>query len=244
MTATFQDFLAMRAWKALDTVIDPELGQSVTELGFVAALSVTPIESGGHEVHVLLRLSTYFRAPSFAYLMVADAHDAVLGVHGVKTARVELADDFASEEINAEAAAEEGFGAAVPAQGAGNNCDDLEELRLTFRRKAHSACLERTCRQLIRAGWQVDALADTMLGDVPDSPERESLLRRRADLGIPNGPEAPLFVESTGERVSADQVPAKLRFAKAVRISIEGNSGLRRGIADTRVRRTAEEAQG
>jgi metal-sulfur cluster biosynthetic enzyme len=244
MTATFQDTLAMRAWKALDTVIDPELDQSVTELGFVAALGVTPIESGGHEVHVLLRLPTYFCAANVACLMVADAHDAVLAVHGVKKARVELADHFASEEINAGVAAEEGFSSAFPGQGAGNTRDDLEELRLTFRRKAHLACLERTCRQLIRSGWQVDALADTMLGDVPESPERESLLRRRAELGLPNGADAPLFVESTGERVSADQLPARLRFAKAVRISIEGNSGLCRGLPDTRLQRMAEEAQG
>jgi hypothetical protein len=140
--------------------------------------------------------------------------------------------------------AEKGFGSAFPRQGVGNARDDLEELRLTVRRKAHLACLERTCRQLIRAGWQVDALADTMLGDVPDSPERESLLRRRADLGIPNGPEAPLLVESTGERVSADELPGKLRFAKAVRISIEGNSGPRRGLLDPRLQQMAEEAQG
>jgi metal-sulfur cluster biosynthetic enzyme len=244
MTTAMQDTLAMRAWKALDTVIDPELDQPVTELGFVAALSVRRLEGGGHEVHVLLRLPTYFCAPNFAYLMVADAHDAVLTVPGIETARVELADHFASDEINAGVAAQEGFGAAFPGQGAGTTRDELEELRLTFQRKAHLACLERTCRQLIRSGWQVDALADTMLGDVPDSPERESLLRRRADLGISNDPGEPLFVESTGERVPADQLPARLRFAKAVRISIDGNSGLCRGLLDTRLQRMAEEAKG
>jgi hypothetical protein len=106
------------------------------------------------------------------------------------------------------------------------------------------ACLERTCRQLIRAGWQVDALADTRLGDVPDSPERESLLRRRADLGLSTGPDAALFVESTGQRVTAEQLPARLRFAKAVRISIEGNAGLCRGLLETRYERMAKEAQG
>jgi metal-sulfur cluster biosynthetic enzyme len=244
MTTAIQDTLALQAWKALDTVIDPELDQPVTELGFVAALSVRRLESGGHEVHVLLRLPTYFCAPNFAYLMVADAHDAVLALPGIETARVELADHFASEEINAGVAAQESFGAAFPGQGAGTTRDELEELRLTFQRKAHLACLERTCRQLIRSGWQVDALADTLLGDVPDSPERESLLRRRTDLGISNGADEPLFVESTGERVPADQLPARLRFAKAVRISIDGNSGLCRGLLDTRLQRMAEEAKG
>jgi metal-sulfur cluster biosynthetic enzyme len=246
MTATTRnaDKLAVRAWAALATVIDPELDQPVTELGFVAGLSVRPLGSGGHEVHVLLRLPTYFCAPNFAYLMVADAHDAVLSLPDVETARVELADHFASEEINAGVAAEAGFGSAFPGQGAGSDRGELEELRLTFRRKAHLACLERTCRQLIRSGWQVDALASTRLGDVPESPERESLLRRRADLGLPTEPDAPLFVESDGEQVSAERLPARLRFATAVRISIEGNAGLCRGLLDTRYERMAKEAQG
>jgi metal-sulfur cluster biosynthetic enzyme len=245
MSPATQEILAVRAWEALGTVIDPELDQPVTELGFVAALRVRTLGSTGrYEVHVVLRLPTYFCAPNFAYLMVADAHDAVLSLPGVETARVELADHFASEEINAGVASEEGFSAAFPEQGVRSDRHDIDELRLTFRGKAHLACLERTCRQLIRAGWQVDALADTRLGDVPESPERDSLLRRRADLGLPTGPDAPLFVESTGERVSAEQLPARLRFAKAVRISIEGNAGLCRGLLDTRYKRMAKEGRG
>jgi metal-sulfur cluster biosynthetic enzyme len=246
MTAatTNADRLVVRAWAALATVIDPELDQPVTELGFVAALTVRPLGSGGHEAHVLLRLPTYFCAPNFAYLMVADAHDAVLSLPGIETARVELADHFASEQINSGVAAEEGFGSAFPGQGAGSDRGELDELRLTFRRKAHLACLERTCRQLIRAGWQVDALADTTLGDVPESPERASLLRRRADIGLPIGPDAALFVESTGERVPAERLPARLRFAQAVRISIDGNAGLCRGLLETRYERMAKESQG
>ena len=78
MSPATQEILAVRAWEALGTVIDPELDQPVTELGFVAALRVRPLGStGSYEVHVVLRLPTYFCAPNFAYLMVADAREAV-----------------------------------------------------------------------------------------------------------------------------------------------------------------------
>ena len=58
---------------ALDTVRDPELDTSIVELGFVTACSV---DDDG-TARVRLRLPTFFCAPNFAFLMVADAYDAV-----------------------------------------------------------------------------------------------------------------------------------------------------------------------
>ena len=58
---------------ALDTVRDPELDTSIVELGFVSACSV---DDDG-TARVRLRLPTFFCAPNFAFLMVADAYDAV-----------------------------------------------------------------------------------------------------------------------------------------------------------------------
>ncbi|PZG06260.1 iron-sulfur cluster assembly protein, partial [Nonomuraea aridisoli] len=83
-------------WDALATVRDPELDEPITDLGFVRAAEVRD----GH-ASVRLRLPTYFCAPNFAYLMVADACDAVRGVPGVVSADVRLEDHFASDEINA-----------------------------------------------------------------------------------------------------------------------------------------------
>ena len=53
-----------------------------------------PSEDGEAEVH--LRLPTYFCAPNFAYLMVADAYDAVAGLDGVRRTEVVLDDHFAA----------------------------------------------------------------------------------------------------------------------------------------------------
>src|SRR6202011_4099592 len=96
------------AWAALGTVRDPELDEPVTTLGFVASCTV----SRDGQALVRLRLPTYFCAPTFAFLMVADAYDAVTGVPGVLSAEVILEDHFASDAINAGVAARAGFAAS------------------------------------------------------------------------------------------------------------------------------------
>ena len=90
--------------EALGGVRDPELDEPITTLGFVASWSVSA--DGDAEVH--LRLPTYFCAPNFAFLMVADAYDAVSALDGVHSARIVLDDHFASDAINGGVAARAG----------------------------------------------------------------------------------------------------------------------------------------
>ena len=66
---------------ALSAVRDPELDEPLPALGFVASVRVH-----GPRAQVRLRLPTYFCAPNFAYLMVADARAAGLAVPGVEEA--------------------------------------------------------------------------------------------------------------------------------------------------------------
>lgn len=220
------------AWSALSSVRDPELDEPITKLGFVHELAVD-----GPEVRARLRLPTYFCAPNFAYLMVADAVDALYSVPGVESVDVRLEDHFAAEEINAGVAMGAGFTEAFP----GNAVDELGELRRTFLRKAHTASLERTCRLLLNQGRQVDDLAGLVLSDVPDSPERDGLLRRRRELGLPSAPESPLVVDDEGSPVPRNEVGSRLRFARAVRVSIDGNAGFCRGLLQTRYRKEEPE---
>jgi metal-sulfur cluster biosynthetic enzyme len=65
-------------WRALDTVLDPELDEPVTDLDFVESCTV----SDEGVATVILRLPTFFCAPNFSFLMVADAYDAVSAVEG------------------------------------------------------------------------------------------------------------------------------------------------------------------
>ena len=113
---------------ALASVRDPELDTSIVELGFVTACWLDDARTA----HIRLRLPTYFCAPNFAYLMVSDAHDAVVGVDGVEAVDISLEDHFASDEINVGVAARAGFVASF----GGLAERELGELRRTFLRKA------------------------------------------------------------------------------------------------------------
>lgn len=225
-------------WDALATVRDPELDRPITDLGFVTE-AVVEEGAQGTDVRVRLRLPTYFCAPNFAWLMVADAFDALSALAGVGAVRVRLEDHFAAEEINDGVAARAGFGGAFPGQATG----ELADLRRTFRRKAHTACLERVCRRLVAEGIPAADLAGLRIGDVPVSPERTALERRRAELGLPAGPDAPLVVDDDGTPVPAGGVTARLRFARAVRVSIDGNAGWCGGLLRTRYAATEEDAR-
>jgi len=208
---------------ALQTVRDPELDEPITSLGFVAACTV----SADGDATVRLRLPTYFCAPNFAYLMVADAYDSVSALPGVRKTEVVLEDHFASDAINGGVAAQAGFVRSFD----GEAVSELHGLRADFLRKAVMAGTDQVCRPLLRAGAGPSALLELTLGDVPPSPALERLRRRRADLGVPAGDDAPLVIDPvTGARVTPDAVPLHLQRARSTRISIEANGSICRGM--------------
>src|ERR671910_2824204 len=96
--------LRSAVWAALGTVLDPEIDEPITELDFVESCTVS--EEGVAAVR--LRLPTFFCAPNFSFLMVADAYDAVAAVPGVTRAEVTLADHHAAAEINGGGGAQAG----------------------------------------------------------------------------------------------------------------------------------------
>ncbi len=211
---------------ALSGVRDPELDEPITDLDFVSSLEIE-----GETASIRLRLPTYFCAPNFAYLMVADAHAAAISVPGVERARIFLDDHYASEEINGGVNERQGFDGAFPGETEG---PDLEELRTTFRRKSFVSRQEQLCRTLRADGHSSEELANMRLEDLPPSEEFETYLERRAELGLDVSAEAPLIVDPDGNRVPEEAVVQHLRFAKTVRVSIEGNASLCRGLLSTR----------
>jgi metal-sulfur cluster biosynthetic enzyme len=211
---------------ALSGVRDPELDEPITDLNFVSELTVE-----GDAAFVRLRLPTYFCAPNFAYLMVADARMAALSVPGVREVRVVLDDHHASDEINGGVNEERGFEGTFPGETEG---PDLEELRNIFRRKSFVARQEKLCRALLAEGRPPEKLAEMRLGEVPPSEAFEKYLERRAELGLGVSPEAPLVVDPDGKRVPKEAVVQHLRFARTVRVSIEGNAHHCRGLLAAR----------
>jgi metal-sulfur cluster biosynthetic enzyme len=227
MTVSADTTVVSAALAALATVRDPELDEPITALGFVASCVVS---CEGRAV-VRLRLPTFYCAPNFAYLMAADAYDAVTGVPGVSAAEIILEDHFASDEINAGVAAQSGFVAAFD----GEAIAELGDLRAQFLRKAVMAGTDQVCRPLVDVGAKPYELVALTLGAVPASPELLRLRERRAELGLPSGDDAPLLIDpATGERIPEPSVPLHLRKARVTRASIDANTSICSGMFKAR----------
>jgi metal-sulfur cluster biosynthetic enzyme len=210
---------------ALAGVRDPELDQGLVELGFV-----TSVEVDGDMAKVRLRLPTYFCAPNFSYLMVADARRAVEAVDGVRTARIALEDHFAADEINAAVGRGAAFADAFPGQVVA----ELDELRGLFQRKALTARQGRLYDELRAAGRSVEEIAGMRLADLPPGDDADRCRDLRRELGIDAGPGAPAFVLPDGEPLTVEAAPRFVRFARLVGRSLDGNAHLCRSLLRTR----------
>jgi len=211
---------------ALSGVRDPELDEPITDLEFVSELKLKD-----DSVSVRLRLPTYFCAANFAYLMVADAKEAIMGVPGVNHAHVVLEDNYASGEINAGMAQDRGFQDTFPGE---TESEDLDGLRSIFRRKSFVSRQEKLCRSLMAEGRTPAELALMAVGDVPTSEAFEKYLDRRGELGLDVSPEAPLLVDPDGNEVPRVAVVEHLKFARVTRLGIESNAGFCRGLLAAR----------
>ena len=207
-----------RVLEALATVYDPELDEPITELRFVASCEV----AADGAVAIRLRLPTPQCAPNFAFLMVADARDAVRTVPGVGDVSVVLEDHYTGEEINAAVAGDGSFGDAFPGETEG----ELDALRELFRRKALVA----------RQGRLLEGVEDpaaARLGDLA-GPDAERCRELRAELGIDASDGAPAFVRGDGTPVPAAELARFARMASLTAISLEANGGVCRSLLAVR----------
>jgi hypothetical protein len=188
------------------------------------------VERGDVVVH--LRLPTSFCAPNFAYLMASDAQDVLDALPWTEHVVVELDDHHDSALINAGLAAHAGYVGTFKHEAE----QDLDELRATFRRKAHTAALERALTAYLRSHPDLDEaeVGTVVLGDLPDDDTTAALVRRRADLGLGDGPDETVLVDASGTPYPRADVPLALRRARSTRISIEGNAHFCRGLLATR----------
>ncbi|SEC82654.1 iron-sulfur cluster assembly protein [Rhodococcus koreensis] len=211
---------------ALSTVTDPELDEPITDLGFVRSVT---LDDDGVTVH--LRLPTAFCSPNFAYLMASDSLDALRLIEDIGEVRVLLDDHHDSDKINAGLAADAGYVGTFGSEAE----DSLHELRRTFRSKAHAAAMERCVEAHLKTtDLGVNEIYRLTLSDLASGKSKAALLRRRIGIGLSICPASRVFVDDDGKRIPPESVPLRLRFAKSVRISMEGNAHFCRGLLATR----------
>src|SRR6266404_5749608 len=224
----------------LAQVLDPELDESILDLGFVRSLQLR----SGH-ASVVVQLPTSWCAVNFAYMMADDVRRALLDVEGVRQVTVRLGDHCAAEEIEAAVNGGLPFAEAFPGEGAGS----LAALRLTFLCKGFLSRQERLLRDLRAAECSPATICALRLGDVSMqddtivirqpgcAPARcgsaatlQRYLERRAALAFDCSLAAPLIVDLEGNPFSVGRLEAHYEAVRTVRVALEANGSFCRAL--------------
>ncbi|MFO1105926.1 MAG: iron-sulfur cluster assembly protein [Amaricoccus sp.] len=226
--------------RVLARVADPELDEPITAMGFVEEIGFD-----GDVVTVRFRLPTYWCSPNFAFLMAEGIVREVSSLPWVARVLVRLEDHMHADEVNAAVNDGRSFSDAFAAL-----CDgaDLGELQAKFDEKAFQRRQESVLLRLRALGWsdgdivamtvrQLDAV-DFEGGEAEGQRPRyrEALARR----GLARWPGDLAFRTWQGEPIAADGLRAHLSVLRQVRISMEFNGALCRGLQGARYKEVAE----
>ncbi len=228
----------------LAQVLDPELDESILQLGFIRSLHL----HDGHAT-VALQLPTSWCAANFAYLMAEEIRRALLTVEQIQQVTVRLGDHFAAEAIETAVNAGRPFDEAFPGEG----CESLDALRATFLRKGFTSRQARVLQELRTTGLSPGEICGLRVGDVSmhgatclartavgemvtvgSATTMERYLERRRELGLDCTPTAPLVIDLRGQPLSGDRLEAYYRAARTVRVSLEANGSFCRAVLAVR----------
>jgi metal-sulfur cluster biosynthetic enzyme len=226
-------------WDCLGRVIDPELDEPITDLGFVKGVTVSTLD----EVEIAFRLPTYWCSPNFAFLMTEDIHREVSSLAWAARVTVRLEDHMWGEEIAAGVNEGRSFAAIFGDLADGRSLDDLRE---KFASKAFQRRQEAVLQGLREQGhadativvMDLAALDATDLGGeaARQRPRYRALLLER---GLAVRPGDLAFRRLTGEPLRAGGLGDYLAELRGVRINMEFNGALCRGLARARYRERA-----
>lgn len=222
-------------WRRLGEVNDPELDEPITEMGFVERGEV----KGDGSVEVDFRLPTYWCSPNFAFLMLDGVRKALDQLSWAPAYRVKLHDHMFADEVNRGMEAGKTFG-VIFSELAGDH--DISALRETFRMKAFKRRQEAVLRGLRQHGLTdteilgMDLSAYDVARFGPDEAAvqkpryRAALLQRFPDRRAGD----PVFVTWEGRQIPLAALGAYLAELRGVRINMEFNGALCRGLKQTR----------
>jgi metal-sulfur cluster biosynthetic enzyme len=219
-------------WRQLHTVVDPELDEPVTDMGFISRAEVDASDC----VHVDFRLPTYWCAANFAFMMADDMRTALRALPWVKDTRIVLGDHMYASAIN------HGVNQGLSFQEtfAGEANGDLDELRRTFLVKAFQRRQEALINHLLQAGYDPHHVVGLCIGDLPalqiDAAGHKLVERylERRDVISAGVAGAHAFVSCEGIRLAAADLRSYLTGLRRVRANAEFNGALCRGLLEVR----------
>ena len=219
-------------WARLAMVSDPELDESVAEMGFVDSVEI----GDGGAVRIGFRLPTYWCAPNFAFLMAHDMRQAVEGLDWVERAEITLRDHCHAEDINRGVGGGLSFAETFPGQAAA----ELDELRVTFRRKAFQGRQEALLRRLVEDGMTPEKICAIQIGELrrldlaDDARLLERYLEIRGEFGGPAGEDDTAFTTADGEALGPESFAEYLQDLRRVRMNAAFNANMCRSLLQTR----------
>lgn len=222
-------------WGQLATVTDPELDEPVTELGFVEDVRI----GDDNQVEVDFRLPTYWCAINFAFLMVDDIRLAVEAVPWVTRVIPRLHDHMHADEINSGVEHGHSFKQALGDLAADEPLDDL---RHKFRVKAFQRRQEAVLRALRAEDWtDADIVSmdrttlERLVIEDPDGAElKPRYLQILSEFGFAKAGRDPAFLTPEGAPLTAAGLGEYLQDLRGVRINMEFNGAMCRGLLSTR----------
>jgi metal-sulfur cluster biosynthetic enzyme len=227
-----------QVWAQLDLVMDPELDEPVTDMGFIEAVSITDTATrNAATVHVSFRLPTYWCSPNFAFLMAEGIKQQVEDLPWVGQAVVTLHDHMAADEMNRAINAGASFGSVFADL---QPDEDLRALREKFDLKAFQRRQEVVIKALIAMGFLPDevvamprGLLDAICFDDPENARQKTRymtilsdrhpMRRADDLAFPVWQGGPIT-----------DFAGYMGLLRSVRINMEFSGALCRGLKQSR----------
>lgn len=220
----------------LDSVLDPELDQSILGLGFVKS-----VECYESHLTVELELPTYWCAANFSYLMAIDARRNLLQVPGVDCVTVRLGDHFAAKAIEDGVNSAKSFSDSFPDEA----WDNLDQLRDLFLRKGYIGRQEQLLRLLINAGLSYEEISGLISANIVfdggacwvrrDGAEAVQVgpasvawryFQRREELGLDCSPTGPLMRDLKDQPVPAEILATYFARSRTTRVSAEATGTL------------------
>jgi metal-sulfur cluster biosynthetic enzyme len=228
-------------WAALRDVSDPELDQSVVDLGFISEVRVN-----GDAATVAFRLPTFWCSTNFAWIMAEDMRLALRALPWLRRADIRLIDHFAADRINAGIADGKGFRETFAGEAGG----DLAGLRATFRRKAFLGRMSALIEALRARGWSDKRIVTVCIADLAPAAEEPGLtalvlryVELRAFFGGSSRPDDIAVRTADGDPISAINLPAYLRDIRMTRRGVEANGEMCRILlAERYLGRVSEQA--
>jgi metal-sulfur cluster biosynthetic enzyme len=234
--------------RALSTVTDPELDESITELGFVKELSVS--EDG--QVSLDLVTSTFWCSPNFVYMMLEEARDVVSKLDGITEVRLHLEGHHDSDRINDGINSRKSFSECYPTEAGGN----LEELNRMIRTRVLRSRLSSMVAAMSRSGVTPLELLGAFRRDIAAEGETVVLTlgdksRRISDpadaariarylsfldgLGRTNGPL--MISDLDGTRPQSHELESMLALSRSAKSNFSLNAELCRALLSARMGR-------